>query len=78
MWAPVPYDSAALMQVGIPTGRGGDAQGQHWRSAVRLRIGVTGNVLGARLQPGSGRLDIDRFVLEPMFRGRWHPATLDE
>lgn len=73
---PVPYDSAALMRVVVASGRGGTPP-QRWRSVIRVLIGVDGSVLDARLQPGSGRADIDRLVLEPVFGSRWHPATLD-
>jgi outer membrane biosynthesis protein TonB len=50
---------------------------QRWESAIRLLIDADGRVLDARLQPGSGRVDVDRIVLEPVFAGRWRFATLD-
>jgi hypothetical protein len=34
-------------------------------------------VLDARLQPGSGKPELDRLALLPVFARRWRPATLD-
>jgi hypothetical protein len=74
---PIPYDSTSLMRVAISSGRGGAVPVQRWKSAIRVLIGEDGSVLDARLQPASGRGNIDRLVLEPVYRGRWRPATLD-
>lgn len=74
---PVSYDSVALMQVAVASGRGGAVPSQRWPSAIRILVGVDGRVLDARLQPGSGRGEIDRIVVEPVFATRWRPATLD-
>jgi len=74
---PVSYDSVALMRVAVASGRGGAVPLQRWPSLIRVLVGVDGRVLDARLQPGSGRADLDRIVLEPVFVTRWRPATLD-
>jgi len=74
---PVSSDSAALMRVVVASGRGGAIPTHRWSSAIRILVGVDGRVLDARLQPGSGRADLDRIVIEPVFATRWRPATLD-
>lgn len=76
--APVPLDSASGSQPAYQVGEGdGKAPRHTWKSGVRQWIGADGLVLDARLQPGSGRRDVDRLVLEPVFARRWRPATLD-
>lgn len=48
-----------------------------WKSRIQIRVGADGQVLEARLWPGSGRANIDRLVLQPVYLSRWHPATVD-
>ena len=75
---PVPLDSAISTQpaVGLVDGAS-PAPPERWRAVIRQRIGTEGQVLDARLQPGSGRPEIDRVALLPVFARRWRPATLD-
>lgn len=75
---PVPLDSASASDPAYQVSEGDGRVPRHtWKSGVRQRIDANGLVLDARLQPGSGRPDVDRLVLAPVFARRWRPATLD-
>lgn len=75
---PVPMDSAGAAQTAYKVSEGsGKGPAHRWNAVVRQRIGIDGQVLDARLQPGSGRADVDRLALEPVLARRWRPATLD-
>lgn len=76
--APVPLDSThpAGPTYQVRAGAGG-VPAQRWKSVIRQRIGADGVVQEARLRPTSGRLDLDRLALEPVYARRWRPATLD-
>ena len=76
--APVPLDSGGSAQPAVQvTGGGRPAPPQRWKAVIRQRIGADGVVLDARLQPGSGKAELDRLALLPVFARRWRPATLD-
>lgn len=76
---PVPLDSPKEAEPGVKItgGSGGAAPWQSWKAVIRQRIGADGVVQEARLQPGSGRPDVDRIALVPVYARRWRPATLD-
>jgi hypothetical protein len=74
---PVPFDSTALMSVFVASGGAEARPLPRFKSNIQVQIGADGEVLDARLRPGSGRSNIDRLVLEPVFNSRWHPATVD-
>lgn len=76
--APVPLDSRGLAQPTVQvTGGVRQVPPQRWNAVVRQRIGADGVVLDARLQPGSGKPELDRLALLPVFARRWRPAALD-
>jgi len=76
--APVSLDSGGTIQPAVQvTGGVRPAPPQRWNSVIRQRIGADGVVLDARLQPGSGKPELDRLALLPVFARRWRPATLD-
>jgi hypothetical protein len=76
--APVPLDAGGSAQPAVQvTGGVTPAPPQRWNAAIRQRIGADGVVLDARLQPGSGKPELDRLALLPVFARRWRPATLD-
>lgn len=55
----------------------GSAPPKTWKGVIRQRIGTDGQVLEAKLVPGSGQAVIDRVALEPVYGRKWKPATLD-
>lgn len=77
--APVPLDSENATPPGVKVtgGAGGAVPAYSWKAGIRQRIGADGVVQEARLQPGSGRPDLDRVALLPVYARRWRPATLD-
>jgi hypothetical protein len=76
--APVPLDSEGSAQPVVQVAGGvRPAPPQRWNAVIRQRIGADGVVLDARLQPGSGKPELDRLALLPVFARRWQPATLD-
>jgi len=76
--APVPLDSATSTQSAVQLREGsGHAPTHSWKAVIRQRIGADGQGLDARLRPGSGRPEIDRLALDPIFARRWRPAMLD-
>lgn len=76
--SPVPLDAASATQPAVQVVSGGrPAPDQRWKAVIRQRIGADGVVLDARLQPGSGKPELDRLALLPVFARRWRPATLD-
>ena len=76
--APVPLDSEGSAQPAVQVTSGSrPAPPQRWTAVIRQRIGADGVVLDARLQPGSGKPELDRLALQPVFARRWRPATLD-
>lgn len=77
---PVPVDSAVPKRLTMAMGRVSSQEELallKWTPVIRMRIGIDGRVVDARLQPGSGRRDIDQQALEPVYQRRWRPATLD-
>jgi hypothetical protein len=75
---PAPLDSAASTEPRVQMTDGvRPAPPQSWKAVIRQRIGTDGVVVDARLQPGSGKPEIDRVALLPVFARRWRPATLD-
>jgi hypothetical protein len=76
--APTPLDSAKSAQPSFQMSEAAkNGPPRRWKATVRQRIGTDGRVLEAQLQPGSGRVEIDRLALEPVYARRWRPATLD-
>jgi hypothetical protein len=76
--APVPLDSGGSAQPAVQVAGGSrPAPPQRWSAVIRQRIAADGVVLDARLQPGSGKPELDRLALLPVFARRWRPATLD-
>lgn len=76
--APVPLDSGGSAQPAVHVDGGlRPAPPQRWNAVIRQRINADGVVLDARLQPGSGKPELDRLALLPVFARRWRPATLD-
>jgi hypothetical protein len=76
--APVPLDSPGSTQPSVQVIDGvRPALPRRMNAGIRQRIGADGQVLDARLQPGSGRPELDRVALLPVFSRRWRPATLD-
>jgi hypothetical protein len=76
--APVPLDSGGSAQPAVHVDGGlRPAPPQRWNAVIRQRIGADGVVLDARLQPGSGKPELDRLALLPAFARHWRPATLD-
>jgi hypothetical protein len=75
--APVPLgEDPKLPDFQLKEGNG-SAPPRTWKGVIRQRIGTEGEVLEAKLVPGSGRAEIDRVALEPVYGRRWKPATLD-
>lgn len=75
--APVPLgDDPKLPDFQLKEGNG-SAPPRTWKGVIRQRIGTDGQVLEAKLVPGSGRAEIDRVALEPVYGRKWKPATLD-
>jgi hypothetical protein len=76
--SPVPLDATSATQPAVQVVSGGrPAPNQRWKAVIRQRIGPDGVVLDARLQPGSGKPEMDRLALLPVYSRRWRPATLD-
>jgi hypothetical protein len=76
--SPVPLDAISPTQPAVQVVSGGrPVPDQRWKAVIRQRIGADGVVLEARLQPGSGKPELDRLALLPVYARRWRPATLD-
>lgn len=75
---PVPLDASSAAQPAVQVvSEVRPAPDQRWKAVIRQRIGADGVVLDARLQPGSGKPEMDRLALLPVYSRRWRPATLD-
>lgn len=76
--APVPLDSSGSAPPAIRVSDNlGYGPRQSWKAVIRQRISADGSVLEARLQPGSGKPEMDRLALLPVYSRRWRPATLN-